>query len=76
MQADLKKQRDGIKLSLAIVVHGMVDAVLADAENRAQHEADFIENLAHVWFEALLDLRASLAAAASASATQAPRLEH
>lgn len=57
--------RSAIKASLAIVVHAMVGAVLAEPEARARHEAEFIEHLAHTWCDALLELRDAIVTAAS-----------
>lgn len=56
--------RSAIKASLAIVVHAMVGAVLAEPEARTRHEAEFIERLADTWCQALLELRDAIAIAA------------
>lgn len=63
MEAD-NPDRAAVKASLAIVVHAMVGAVLAEPEARARHEAEFIEHLAHTWCDALLELRDAIVTAA------------
>ena len=56
MLNDYRSRVDAIKFPLALVTHAMVSAVLANPEERARHEAEFVERLVAMWCEAMVGM--------------------